>query len=93
MIAESNELHALNYRFLLVLQREARQSVAAASRIFGVDEAACADIAVMSLDTIEELAKTNALVFRGRIDRSTLALLGATASPGVRAVLVESRAG
>lgn len=91
MITESSELQSLNFRFLLLLQREAKQDPQSAARIFGLDASDCEGIASMSLDEIENLAKSNALVFRCRLDRPLRTLLSATTSPGVRAVLIESR--
>lgn len=87
----TTELHNLNFRFLLLLQQGARTDIATTEHTFGVAASVCEKIATFSLDQLDELSKTNALIFRGRIDDATLALLANTSSPGLRAVLVQSR--
>lgn len=87
----ATELYTLNSRFLVLLQQAAKQDLSDAARTFRVPETVCDRIAALSLDQLDDLAKTNALVFTCRFDEAALDFAAATPSPALRAVMLEAR--
>ena len=91
MTTPTIELYTLNSRFLVLMQQAAKFDLGAAARTFRVSEAVCERIAGMSLDQIDNLSRTNALVFNCRIDEPALDFATAATSPALRAVMLEAR--
>lgn len=87
----TDELHALNFRTLLLAQQAAKQDVENAVRMFGLTEDIAHRIASMSYDQLGELSKTNALLFHCRINESLVEFSARAQSPALRAILIEAR--
>lgn len=84
------DLHSLNFRFFLMLQKTAQGSPSLASTMFGVSEEMAGSIAESSMDKLERMANTNAVMFRARFDARVLDAIQSTDSPVLRGVLIES---
>jgi hypothetical protein len=73
------------------MQQSAKSDPADASRTFKISQSVCERIAAKSFDEIDNLARTNALVFTCRLDDSALDFAESTSSPALRAVTLEAR--
>ncbi|MDK9702549.1 MAG: flagellar transcriptional regulator FlhD [Sulfuritalea sp.] len=91
MTITPTELYALNSRFLVLMQQAAKKDAADAARTFRASESVCERIAALSLDQLDGLAKTNALVFTCRLDEAALDFAVANPSSALRAVMLEAR--
>lgn len=84
------DMHAINLRFLQLIQKAAHTDVGLASTMFGVPERVASEIATYPLDELERLATTNSMMFRARFDESTFNAIRVTESPALRGAFIES---
>lgn len=66
------EIHELNLRYLTLLQKTAQDNSKAARQLFGVSAAVLSEIAQLTADEIAALARTNSLLFKGKLSDALL---------------------
>ena len=64
----ASDLHALNLRFLLLVQQTAKVHTDEAVRTFNVNQSTCERIAKMSIDQVRDLAQANTPLFQSKFD-------------------------